>query len=157
MPFTSRNADRAEAPAYPAAASARFADSPVNGLLYVRGVIGEPQSPMHTRLYHHENPVSGAEARPLNAGGSAQVPEGELVVRLFEGAIGPTRLAQAQASAALDAAQRLRFGMDLAPLEPRPGGFAAVTGSVPLHRTAAPGDASGTVQCTLRAVRAPLD
>ena len=29
------------------------------------------------------------------AGGSASVPEGEFVVRLFEGATGPNRLAQA--------------------------------------------------------------
>ena len=61
------------------------------------------------------------------------MPEGELVVRLFDGAIGPTQLAQAQATASLDAAQRLSFGMDFAPAEPRSGGFARVTGSLPLR------------------------
>ena len=66
-------------------------------------------------------------------GGSATVPEGELVVRLFDGAIGPTQLAQAQATASLDAAQRLSFSMDFAPAEPRSGGFARVTGSLPLR------------------------
>ena len=66
------------------------------------------------------------------AGGSATNPEGDLVVRLFDGAIGPTQLSQAQAVASLNAAQRLNFSMDLAPAEPRVGGFARVTGSVPL-------------------------
>lgn len=60
------------------------------------------------------------------------------MVRLFDGAIGPTQLAQAQATASLDASQRLKFGMDFAPAEPRAGGFAHVTGSVPLR-------ASGTL------------
>ena len=36
-------------------------------------------------------------------GGSAAVPEGDVMVRLYDGAIGPTQLAQAQASAALNA------------------------------------------------------
>ena len=61
------------------------------------------------------------------------MPEGELVVRLFDGAIGPTQLAQAQATASLDAAQRLSFSMDFAPAEPRSGGFARITGSLPLR------------------------
>ena len=65
-------------------------------------------------------------------GGSATNPEGDLVVRLFDGAIGPTQLAQAQANASLNAAQRLKFSMDLSPVEARAGGFARVTGSVPL-------------------------
>lgn len=34
----------------------------------------------------------------MAAGGSAEKPEGELVVQLYEGAIGPTRLSQAQVS-----------------------------------------------------------
>ena len=53
-------------------------------------------------------------------------------MRLFDGAIGPTQLAQAQANASLNAAQRLKFSMDLSPVEARAGGFARVTGSVPL-------------------------
>lgn len=60
------------------------------------------------------------------------MPEGDLVVRLYDGAIGPTQLAQAQANVALDAAQRLSFGMDFAPAEPRSGGLAKVKGSLPL-------------------------
>lgn len=59
-------------------------------------------------------------------------------MRLFDGAIGPTQLSQAQATASLDAAQRLKFGMDLEPAEPRTGGFARVTGSVPLRSPAHP-------------------
>ncbi len=53
----------------------------------------------------------------LVAGGSAAVPEGDVVVRLYDGAIGPTYLAQAQAQASLDAAQQLSFSADLAPAE----------------------------------------
>lgn len=66
------------------------------------------------------------------AGGSASVPEGDLVVRLYDGAIGPTQLSQAEAHVSLDAAQRLSFGMDFAPAEPRSGGLAKVKGSLPL-------------------------
>ena len=60
------------------------------------------------------------------------MPEGDLLVRLYDGAIGPTQLAQAQANVSLDAAQRLSFGMDVAPAEPRSGGLARVKGSLPL-------------------------
>lgn len=67
-----------------------------------------------------------------HTGGSAKNPEGDLVVRLFDGAIGPTQLAQAQAIASLNSAQRLNFSMDFAPAEPKSGGFARVTGSLPL-------------------------
>ncbi|KAK9804274.1 hypothetical protein WJX72_004315 [[Myrmecia] bisecta] len=78
--------------------------SPVNGLLYIRGTLG----------------------------GSAQAPQGEVVVRLYEGAIGPTRLAGAQARAALDSAQRLTFSMDLTPAEHRQTGYLRVNGMLPL-------------------------
>ena len=54
------------------------------------------------------------------------------MVRLYDGAIGPTQLSQAQANVSLDAAQRLTFGMDFAPAEPRSGGLAKVKGSLPL-------------------------
>ena len=64
------------------------------------------------------------------------------MVRLFDGAIGPTQLAQAQATASLDASQRLKFGMDFAPAEPRAGGFARVTGSVPIRTTGGTGQGS---------------
>ena len=68
------------------------------------------------------------------AGGSAEVPEGELVVRLYEGAVGPTRLAQAQARAALDAHQRLTFSAELVPQEAgRHAGHVHVAGGLPLR------------------------
>jgi hypothetical protein len=68
-----------------------------------------------------------------------EVPEGELVVRLYEGAVGPTRLAQAQARAALDARQRLTFSADLVPAEAgRHAGHVHVAGGLPL-RPAPPG------------------
>lgn len=69
-------------------------------------------------------------------GGSADVPEGELVVRLYEGAVGPTRLAQAQARAAVDARQRLTFSADLVPAEAgRHAGHMHVAGGLPLRPT----------------------
>ncbi|KAK9840821.1 hypothetical protein WJX81_007219 [Elliptochloris bilobata] len=87
-----------------------YTDSPVNGLLYVRGTVG----------------------------GSAEVPEGELVVRLYEGAVGPTRLAQAQARAALDSRQRLTFSADLVPAEAgRHAGHMHVAGGLPLRPASA--------------------
>lgn len=58
------------------------------------------------------------------------------MVRLYDGAIGPTQLAQAQANVSLDASQRLSFGMDFAPAEPRSGGLAKVKGSLPLFARA---------------------
>lgn len=67
-------------------------------------------------------------------GGSAAVPEGEVVVRLYDGAVGPTYLAQAQASASLNAAQQLAFSADLAPAEAgRHSGHVRVSGSIPLR------------------------
>lgn len=70
-------------------------------------------------------------------GGSAAVPEGEVVVRLYDGAIGPTYLAQAQAEASLNATQQLSFSADLAPAEAgRHSGHVRVSGSVPLRPAA---------------------
>ena len=64
------------------------------------------------------------------------MPEGELVVRLYEGAVGPTRLAQAQARAAVDARQRLTFSADLVPAEAgRHAGHMHVAGGLPLRPT----------------------
>ena len=59
-------------------------------------------------------PVCVSDAVRPCAGGSAAVPEGEVSVRLYDGAIGPTYLAQAQAQASLSAAQQLAFSADLA-------------------------------------------
>ena len=40
-----------------------------------------------------------------SAGGSAEAPQGDVSVRLLDGAIGPTRLDIAEAQAAIDASQ----------------------------------------------------
>ncbi len=57
-----------------------------------------------------------------------------MVVRLYDGAIGPTYLAQAQAQASLNAAQQLSFSADLAPAEAgRHSGHVRVSGNVPLR------------------------
>lgn len=40
MPFTQRSSERLDASTRPASASS-FANSPVNGLLYVRGIVGK--------------------------------------------------------------------------------------------------------------------
>jgi hypothetical protein len=62
------------------------------------------------------------------------VPEGEVVVRLYDGAIGPTYLAHSQAQASLNAAQQLSFSADLAPAEAgRHSGHVRVSGSIPLR------------------------
>ena len=79
-------------------------NSPVNGLLYVRGKIS----------------------------GSAQAPQGDVSIRLLDGAIGPTRLDIAEAQAAIDASQRLDFNIELAPAEPRASGHVKASGTVPL-------------------------
>lgn len=83
---------------------------------------------------HAVRPKAGA----CCAGGSAAVPEGEVVVRLYDGAVGPTYLAQAQAQASLNAAQQLAFSADLAPAEAgRHSGHMRVSGSIPLRPSAA--------------------
>ena len=57
-----------------------------------------------------------------------------MLVRLYDGAVGPTYLAQAQAQASLNAAQQLAFSADLAPAEAgRHSGHVRVSGSVPLR------------------------
>ena len=62
------------------------------------------------------------------------MPEGEVVVRLYDGAVGPTYLAHAQAQASLSAAQQLAFSADLAPAEAgRHSGHVRVSGSIPLR------------------------
>lgn len=66
------------------------------------------------------------------------VPEGEIVVRLFEGAIGPTRLAQATATACLDSRQRLAFDCHLEPAQARQTGHVKLSGSLPLIFTNQP-------------------
>lgn len=83
-----------------------FANSPVNGLLYVRGTLG----------------------------GCAEEPQGEVSVRLYDGAIGTTRLKTADARAAIDAAQKLDFAVELAPVDLRgtTSGHVRVAGVVPL-------------------------
>ena len=159
-----------------------FANSPVNGLLYVRGTIGglpaihSQALPVTSRAAHLSSSVGsegvdGAKSRVCSgrtwpnacatsqtsapgsecilkvwgsvcvpdavrpcAGGSATVPEGEVSVRLYDGAIGPTYLAQAQAQASLSAAQQLAFSADLAPAEAgRHSGHVRVSGSIPLR------------------------
>ena len=60
------------------------------------------------------------------------MPEGEILVRLFEGAVGPTRLAQATATARLDSQQRLAFDCHLEPAQARQTGHVKLSGSLPL-------------------------
>lgn len=60
------------------------------------------------------------------------VPEGEILVRLFEGAVGPTRLAQATATARLDSQQCLAFDCHLEPAQARQTGHVKLSGSLPL-------------------------
>jgi hypothetical protein len=68
---------------------AEFADSPVNGKMFVHGSIG----------------------------GSAAAPEGEITVKLLDGALGPTRLAEATAHVELDEAQLLDFHLHMRPAD----------------------------------------
>ena len=63
-----------------------------------------------------------------------------MVVRLYDGAVGPTYLAHAQAQASLSAAQQLAFSADLAPAEAgRHFGHVRISGSIPLRPSAAGG------------------
>jgi hypothetical protein len=70
--------------------------------------------------------------RNLRTGGSAAEPEGKVVVQLCDGAIGTTRLATANARAAIDASQRLDFAVELEPAAARNAGHLKVAGVVPL-------------------------
>ena len=53
-------------------------------------------------------------------------------MRLFEGAVGPTRLATASATARLDSQQRLAFKCHLEPAQARHTGHVQLSGSLPL-------------------------
>ena len=53
-------------------------------------------------------------------------------VRLYDGAIGPTRLEIAEAQAAINATQRLDFNIELEPAEPRASGHVKASGTIPL-------------------------
>ena len=53
-------------------------------------------------------------------------------MRLFEGAVGPTRLATASATARLDSQQRLAFNCHLEPAQARHTGHVKLSGSLPL-------------------------
>lgn len=87
-------------------------DSPINGMLYISGTLG----------------------------GSKTAPSGEVAVRLYDAAIGPTRLSQAQASARLSDKMQLSFNVDVVPVEGhRKSGHIRAAGSIPL----APFDATG--------------
>ncbi|KAL4547159.1 hypothetical protein Ndes2526B_g07937 [Nannochloris sp. 'desiccata'] len=80
-------------------------DSPINGMLYLSGTLG----------------------------GSKEAPSGEIAVRLFDAAVGPTRLAQAQASARLSEKMQLSFNVDVVPVEGhRKSGHIRASGSIPL-------------------------
>ena len=74
----------------------------------------------------------------MSAEGSAAVPEGSVVVRIYDGAVGTTRLAQAEANAELDNEQRLSFSMHLVPADLRQTGHVDLAGSIPLMPPPAP-------------------
>lgn len=69
-----------------------FAGSPINGRMFVHGSIR----------------------------GSAEEPQGDIAVRLFNGAIGPTRLAEAAVHIQVDAEQFVCFNLNMQP-EDAPG------------------------------------
>lgn len=60
-----------------------------------------------------------------------------MVVQLCDGAIGTTRLATANARAAIDASQRLDFAVELEPAAARNAGHLKVAGVVPLSEVRA--------------------
>ena len=61
-----------------------------------------------------------------------------MVVRIYDGAVGTTRLAQAEANAELDNEQRLSFSMHLVPADLRQTGHVDLAGSIPLMPPPAP-------------------
>ena len=85
---------------------AGFADSPVNGKLFVHGSVR----------------------------GSALQPQCNVAVKLLNGAVGPTRLAEAAAHVEVDAKQQLGFHLQMQPLDAP--GHLKVVGSVPLGPSA---------------------
>ena len=76
-----------------------------------------------------------------------------MVVRIYDGAVGTTRLAQAEANAELDNEQRLSFSMHLAPADLRQTGHVDLAGSIPLMPPPAPYKSSVV---SLRDVCGPL-
>lgn len=92
---------------------------------------GRLPSPHNVRLYSN-SPVSGLLYLRGNIGGTPDKPQGDLSLRLYEGALGPTRLASAQASMAVDERQVLTFDLDAAPAESRQPGHVQASGVVPL-------------------------
>ena len=92
------------------------ADSPINGMLYISGALS----------------------------GSKEAPQGEVAVRLFDAAVGATRLAQAQASARLSENRQLTFNVDIVPVEGhRKSGHIRAAGSIPLQQAQSQGEGTG--------------
>lgn len=107
----------------------------------LRGLMRGPAAPTDERT----SPIEGLLYLSGNVAGSARRPTGEVALRLYDGAIGDTRLARAAAQATLNNDTTLRFAADLAPAErgattmlgtqskpPRAGGSVTVDGSVAL-------------------------
>lgn len=104
----------------------RGTDSPINGLLYVSGTLG----------------------------GSVTAPTGEVAVRVYEAAVGSTRLAQAQASARLTENMQLTFNVDVVPVEGhRKSGHIRASGSLPFL----PEGAAATVGDAPESSAGPMD
>eukprot|EP00873_Tetraselmis_striata_P029672 jgi/Tetstr1/449936/TSEL_036990.t1 len=109
-----RNWSKSSTGNQPADRYAEFADSPINGKMFVHGSIT----------------------------GSADAPEGEINVKLFDGAIGPTRLAEATAHLELGPAQLLDFHLHMRPADAP--GHLRVLGKVPLTPPTAEGASAGS-------------
>lgn len=92
---------------------------------------GRLPSPHNVRLYSN-SPISGLLYLRGSIGGTPERPQGDVSLRLYDGALGSTRLASAQASMAVDERQVLTFGLDAAPAESRQAGQVQVSGVVPL-------------------------
>ena len=85
------------------------------------------------------SPVDGLLYVQASIGGSAAAPTGDVLVRLYDGALGATRLATAEASATLGADGRLDFAGAVVPAPPGAGGggvagggHVRAAGSIPL-------------------------
>jgi hypothetical protein len=112
------------------------ADSPIAGMLYVSG----------------------------NLGGSQAKPTGEVAVRVYDAAVGTTRLAQAQASARLADNMQLSFNVDIIPVEGhRKSGHVRAAGTIPLSsldrgNTASSGEAEAIADVDAgKSSQSPLD